>query len=388
MNLNQAHIVSCDLTFIMKILSIRKPLSLQCHPDKHNATKLHEKYPLLYPDANHKPEMGIVISNEAQILCGFRPYEEFLKILNNITPLYSFYNTLCCDISETSYLLSSVNCTKERNLYQSILTKTLNATSMEITTLFNQIEEFSTRHKSNAELPFVVTSSLKLFESLKNEFVQDNACLCCFFLNHFHLKTGDAIYIPVNVLHTYLIGDIIECMAASDNVIRCGLSNKAKDLRSLFKLVDYTVPVTFSCVPEDCGETYIAEDDLKFSHLYIYRTPVSDFQVVLGVLSASCFTKKPLDDLICYPCIILVLYGTLMVTTESASNTNMRNNGTVLKQGQSVVLQATDSYYYHNPQHSSPFYHKKPIQFLGVSMFCSTQLFEDHTIFVISSSRK
>jgi mannose-6-phosphate isomerase len=82
---NQSQNVLIGFTFIMKILSIGKPLSLQCHPDKRNAAYLHEKYPLLYPDANHKPEMGIVISNESEILCGFRPYEEFLTILNNVT---------------------------------------------------------------------------------------------------------------------------------------------------------------------------------------------------------------------------------------------------------------------------------------------------------------
>jgi hypothetical protein len=77
--------------------------------------------------------------------------------------------------------------------------------------------------------------------------------------------------------------------------------------------VDYTITRSFLCVPQDCGKTYIAEDNIKSCHLYIYQTPVSDFQVLLGVLSASCFTKKPLDDLIRHPCIILILCGTLMV---------------------------------------------------------------------------
>jgi hypothetical protein len=39
--------------------------------------------------------------------------------------------------------------------------KTLNATQTEISTLFNQIEEFSAQLEGNAELPSIVTLSLK-----------------------------------------------------------------------------------------------------------------------------------------------------------------------------------------------------------------------------------
>jgi mannose-6-phosphate isomerase len=45
------------LPFLFKVLSIRKALSIQVHPNKDEAEKLHSLYPDIYKDPNHKPEV-------------------------------------------------------------------------------------------------------------------------------------------------------------------------------------------------------------------------------------------------------------------------------------------------------------------------------------------
>lgn len=45
------------LPFLFKILSIRKALSIQVHPNKAEAEKLHALHPDIYKDPNHKPEV-------------------------------------------------------------------------------------------------------------------------------------------------------------------------------------------------------------------------------------------------------------------------------------------------------------------------------------------
>jgi hypothetical protein len=50
------------LPYLFKILSVRTALSIQAHPDKALARKLHAKRPDMYKDDNHKPEMAIAIS--------------------------------------------------------------------------------------------------------------------------------------------------------------------------------------------------------------------------------------------------------------------------------------------------------------------------------------
>ena len=46
-----------NLPFLFKILSIRKALSIQVHPNKKEAERLHAVYPDIYKDDNHKPEV-------------------------------------------------------------------------------------------------------------------------------------------------------------------------------------------------------------------------------------------------------------------------------------------------------------------------------------------
>jgi mannose-6-phosphate isomerase len=50
------------LPFLFKVLSIRKALSIQVHPNKIEAEKLHGLYPDIYKDPNHKPEVSNTFS--------------------------------------------------------------------------------------------------------------------------------------------------------------------------------------------------------------------------------------------------------------------------------------------------------------------------------------
>jgi mannose-6-phosphate isomerase len=62
---------------------------------------------------------------------------------------------------------------------------------------------------------------------------------CPFLLNAVVLEVGDAIFLPANEPHAYLSGDCIECMAASDNVVRAGLTPKFRDVSVLVEMLTY-----------------------------------------------------------------------------------------------------------------------------------------------------
>ncbi len=53
------------------------------------------------------------------------------------------------------------------------------------------------------------------------------------------LPNGHAIYLPANEPHAYLAGELVECMAASDNVIRAGLTPKFKHAEVLCESLTY-----------------------------------------------------------------------------------------------------------------------------------------------------
>ena len=50
-----------DLPYLFKVLSVDTALSIQAHPDKSLAERLHADRPHVYKDANHKPEMAIAL---------------------------------------------------------------------------------------------------------------------------------------------------------------------------------------------------------------------------------------------------------------------------------------------------------------------------------------
>ena len=59
-------------------MSVGKSLSIQAHPDKRLAEKLHAERPSVYKDDNHKPEIAIALT-PFQGLCGFRSPESIVQ---------------------------------------------------------------------------------------------------------------------------------------------------------------------------------------------------------------------------------------------------------------------------------------------------------------------
>ena len=87
---------SGELPFLFKVLSINKALSIQAHPTKAHAEKLHRTAPDLYRDPNHKPEL-VVALRDFEGLCGFRPYEEIVKFLEEVPELRALAGEENCD---------------------------------------------------------------------------------------------------------------------------------------------------------------------------------------------------------------------------------------------------------------------------------------------------
>lgn len=118
----------------------------------------------------------------------------------------------------------------------------------------------------------------KTFLSINKDFPNDVGVLCLFFLNILQLKPGEAIYLAAKEPHAYLEGDCIECMACSDNVVRCGLTPKFKDVDTLLNMLSYKAEKAenkfFKSVPVE-GK--------KYTQLFIPE--VKDFAVAQIIVS-------------------------------------------------------------------------------------------------------
>ena len=68
------------------------------------------------------------------------------------------------------------------------------------------------------------------------------------------LAPGEAVFIGPNVAHAYLEGDLVECMANSDNVVRAGLTRKFKDVERLLAMLDYQKGEASILKPQQVGD--------------------------------------------------------------------------------------------------------------------------------------
>jgi mannose-6-phosphate isomerase len=196
------------LPYLLKVLSIGKALSIQVHPDRATAEKLHNQFPDIYKDPNPKPEIAIPLTN-FEALAGLLSPEETLINLEDYPEIKHY-----TDIK--SLLLSGVN-TNEL-LYR--LNKKENKTQLD-----------------------------NLILRLDSQFPNDIGILCPIYMRYHNLDVGQALFIPSGVPHAYISGEIIEAMECSDNVVRVALTNKFKDMDTLFQIMNDNQPIIYNSEP-------------------------------------------------------------------------------------------------------------------------------------------
>ena len=96
-------------------------------------------------------------------------------------------------------------------------------------------------------------------------------------MNFMTLSAGDAIYVPADAPHAYLSGDIVECMARSNNVINTGFCPRAE--RDSIEL--FTAALTFS--PHSAEEALLPatkSEKGSMGKTVIYQPPMSEFNML------------------------------------------------------------------------------------------------------------
>ncbi|KFG34100.1 phosphomannose isomerase type I protein [Toxoplasma gondii GAB2-2007-GAL-DOM2] len=270
------------LPFLFKVLSVKKPLSIQSHPDRQLAEILHRQHPQHFPDTNHKPELAIAVG-PFEALCGFRAVEEIVLFILHTPELkrvlggddflreagalellekqkFSRHSTLRSDSSARKELCdgdvladprgtqtsgdtaAGVPTPGARQEDRTALLKTLFSKVMHLPreTASAALEALVTRLQTSGDLPSGTSlsdSEQEALQTANNVAVRlhaahglDPGVFAAFFLNYAKLKSGDAIFIGPNIPHCYLSGHALECMANSDNVIRGGLTPKHTDI--------------------------------------------------------------------------------------------------------------------------------------------------------------
>ena len=205
-----------ELPYIMKILAIRSPLSLQVHPNEEQASagfkdEAHlEKETKSYFSPRGKQEIVCAIT-DTDIKFGFRPMKE----INNILALASNE-----EIRTLQELLSQRNSEQD---FQEAIGKIL-AYQKPLVQSF-VVDILSSDPKSTV----LFDKELSYFKDLVEIYPSDPGLIIFLLMNFVTLRPGESLYVPPGITHAYLHGNAVEITSNSDNVLRCGLTPKQID---------------------------------------------------------------------------------------------------------------------------------------------------------------
>lgn len=234
---------TASLPFMLKVLSINPVfgLSIQSHPDSALARHLHARDPEHYPDPFHKPEVGIALSpvtllydikSPAALLETVRAYPELHQLLSeqtrSVVESYESGN----DVAPSAI---------RRGMFSDCMTANTTVTQGVVTKILGR----HSARDANAPGEIVIMERLAATHG-----TSDVGLVVLLLMNLVTLKPGEGIFIGPNVPHAYLDGDLVECMACSDNVIRAGLTSKFRDVETLVKTTQYDFSGEPQCVRE------------------------------------------------------------------------------------------------------------------------------------------
>lgn len=264
-----------SLPFLMKVLDVRDMLSIQVHPDKNTAEKgfaeeeilgkPRDAYDRIFRDKNHKPELMVALS-EFWLVQGFKTVPEIIATLDKhpeLRPLKDYF---------VQYGL--------KKTYEHLMTMPQPEVNAILQPLGRRIKPLYENHLlEKSDVDFWAARAYFIFN---RKGVCDRGIFSLYLMNLIRLDPGEGIYQAPGMLHAYLEGQNIECMAASDNVIRGGLTSKYIDTDQLLKIVHFE-----STTPR------IIAPHFSSKNIRLYQTPASEFQLLQIVAPGSVRMNKP-----------------------------------------------------------------------------------------------
>lgn len=231
---------SSALPYLFKVLSIAKALSVQAHPHKKLAEVLHARLPAMYKDDNHKPELACALT-PFEAMCGFRSASELRSLptrVPEIVPLLGEENAAalacCSDAADDA-----------RPVIRAAFTAFMSAPAATVATATAALALRLAPSVAAAGADAREAASERLIPAetvaarLCIDFPGDVGVFSPFWLNTVRLQPGEALFLAADEPHAYLSGNAVEVMAASDNVVRAGLTPKFKDVATLCDMLTY-----------------------------------------------------------------------------------------------------------------------------------------------------
>jgi len=237
-----------------------------------------------------------------EALCGFRPvtdiadhleqYPEFAKVVGEDVAS-SFIDTVKKNGSSDDESSVAVNKSALKTVFAALMNKEQDQVSGLLAALVARVKG------QEGILPELITRLDQQYPG------GDIGVFSVLMLNYIKLAPGDAIFLGANEPHAYLSGDCVECMAASDNVVRAGLTPKFKDVKVLVDMLSYRY---------GSAKSQLMNGSKYGPHSLLYDPPIEEFSVVWTSLKSN---EKEKHDAIKGPSIFIVTSGEGSLLGES-----------------------------------------------------------------------
>ncbi|GAA5834039.1 hypothetical protein JCM9279_004199 [Rhodotorula babjevae] len=345
-----------DLPFLFKILSFDKPLPLQCHPDKSLGKRLHEEEKRRegensnFVDTNAKPEVGVALSPFTAFV-GFRPVEQLAAIVKGVPEFQQLFSESTLS-SLASTASSSPSDDETKAVLRSLFYEAINAQPSKFKPLVKRLSDrlasegadsvfsaanaFTAKGRASASGESEAAAMARVFDISVKTYGEDDvgSLVALVLMNILRLDKGEGAWILADDLHAYVEGDIIECMANSDNMVAHGLGEADMGGRSTFVEM-----LSYRHLP---AEDLLLEYDDKWSKgqnglTRLYKVPIAEFDLLATTLTSVSPTEtlSPLDG----PLTFIVTNGTVKATAGGDSVELSKGQAGFVRAGVEVQLE-------------------------------------------------
>ena len=276
------------LPFLFKVLDVRKMLSIQVHPTKaaaeagyaaeEQAGKPRDAADRNYRDDNHKPELGVALT-DFYLLHGFRSPEQIMRTLK----VHAEWGELMPIMEDGGV--------------EALYAHVMHADQATIDRLLAVPASSWREAEFDRDQPEFWAA--RAVEQYTRDGHYDRGIFSIFWFNLVHLLPGEGIFQDAGIPHAYLEGACLELMANSDNVLRGGLTPKHIDVPELLDKTRFD-----AVIPDKLRPVTTADGWQR------YPTPAPDFTLDFHDFAAGDAISLTTPD---GPVILLLMSGDLSV---------------------------------------------------------------------------
>lgn len=324
--------------FLFKILSIGKALPLQAHPDKSLGEELNRENPREFVDANHKPEIAVAVGEplgngngggwgEGVVFTGFvgfKPLQEIRDLVQNLPELQRAIG----DERLAKAFLDNPTKAALNAIFSSLINRGANSPDLVKKEVLALIGRLEAGPRDILGTGVQATELAKLLVKINAQYPGDVGVFATsFFMNFVKLQKGESVYIGADEIHAYLEGDIIECMAVSDNVLNGAFVPQAQakqHVPTFLSMLTYTsAPPNYWALPANVyGKS-------KTGKTRVYAPPVEEFVVLVTQLTKGSDQTERLDA-VGGPTIGVVTKGRIAFTVSSSQEKEELDEGGIV----------------------------------------------------------